>query len=424
MTGKTRNAPKRARASGDHAEEEARPDEGTLAISRAEHRDSETAIVSGAASARETAEVQAAMVVAQRFPRNMIRATDRIIESCRRPTLAEAALYSYARGGTEITGPSIRLAEAMAQSWGNLTFGVREIEQRAAAGESIVEAFAWDLETNVRSVKVFTVRHERHTRQGSYRLTDPRDVYEMVANQGARRLRACLLAVIPGDVTDSAVRECESTLRSTADVTPERLKAMISRFAEMGVTREQIEARVQRKVDTISPAQMVGLGKIHNSIRDGMSKAADWFPSPASEKNGTGVEGLKARLGAVKNGTTPPAPIPADPVPVAPAADDLVLEPVDSAPPVPAKPSETEEVYDYARVAREAEAIGLNAVELGRVLVKRYNVTKRSNVDPVLAVGLCLAFGAVKSEEARLVRLAGATFDILDEADASILPTA
>src|SRR5699024_11169676 len=149
---------------------------------------------------REIAEVQAAMVIAKRFPRDPVEAMDRILQACTRPTLAEGALYSYSRGGSEITGPSIRLAEAIAQAWGNTQFGIRELEQRN--GESTVEAYAWDLESNTRQAKVFQVPHERHTKRGTTRLTDPRDIYELVANQGARRLRACILGVVPGDVTE------------------------------------------------------------------------------------------------------------------------------------------------------------------------------------------------------------------------------
>jgi hypothetical protein len=57
---------------------------------------------------RAIAETQAAMIIAKRFPRNQIEAMDRILQAFTRPTLAEHALYSYSRGGSDITGPSIR----------------------------------------------------------------------------------------------------------------------------------------------------------------------------------------------------------------------------------------------------------------------------------------------------------------------------
>lgn len=224
---------------------------------------------------RAIAEVQAAMVIARSNPRDERTAIDRILNACQRQRLAEQAVYSYSRGGSEISGPSIRLAEALAQNWGNIQFGIREIEQRN--GESTVQAFAWDVETNVRREMTFSVPHTRHTKKGSYRLEDPRDIYETVANNGARRLRACILAVIPGDVVDMAVEQCEVTMRARADVSGEAIQKMVQAFQAYGVVQQQIETRIQRRLDSIQPAQVVALKKIYASLRDGMSVAADWF---------------------------------------------------------------------------------------------------------------------------------------------------
>lgn len=113
-------------------------------------------------SARAVAEVQAALVIARMNPRDQRQAMDRILNACCRPQLAESALYSYARGGSDISGPSIRLAEAIAQQWGNIQFGIRELSQ--ANGKSEVQAFAWDVETNTRREVTFTVPHIRYTK--------------------------------------------------------------------------------------------------------------------------------------------------------------------------------------------------------------------------------------------------------------------
>lgn len=261
---------------------------------------------------RAIAETQAAMAIAKKFPRDAVAAMDRILNACTRPTLAEQALYTYSRGGTDITGPSIRMAEALAQGWGNLQFGIRELEQRS--GESTVEAFAWDIETNVRQTKVFQVRHWRDTKKGGYALTDSRDIYELTANQGARRLRACILGIIPGDVVEAAQRQCEMTLNTKAEVTPDRLKSLVDKFAEFHITTAQIEARIQRRLDAMTPAQMVSLGKVFNSIKDGMSAPADWFeivPVTGVDDTGkpkTGADALKVVASASKKESTPPAP--------------------------------------------------------------------------------------------------------------------
>lgn len=254
---------------------------------------------------RAIAEVQAAMVIARMNPRDPVAAMDRILNACQRKTLAESALYTYARGGSNISGPSIRLAEVAAQNWGNIQFGIRELEQRN--GESTVQAYAWDVETNTRREVTFQVPHMRFTKQGSYRLTDPRDIYEMVANQGARRLRACILAVIPGDVIETAVNQCNETMHAKADTSKENIQRLVGAFTEFGVTKEQIERRIQRRIDAIQPAQVVSLQKIFLSLRDGMSGPEDWF-DPSEEdsaaQEATGVKGLKSALGVGKKQET------------------------------------------------------------------------------------------------------------------------
>lgn len=224
---------------------------------------------------RAIAEAQAAVMLARAAPRDPVRALDRILNACARPGLAEAALYSYVRGGTEVSGPSIRLAEAIACQWGNITYGFRELERRADM--SVVQAYAWDIEANVRREVTFNVRLERRAKGANYRLEDPRDIHEMVASQAARRLRACILAIIPGDIVEAAVAQCEETLRAKADTSQSAISKMLEAFAQLGVTRDMIEHRIQRRIESIQPAQMVSLKKIYASLRDGMSTIDDWF---------------------------------------------------------------------------------------------------------------------------------------------------
>ncbi len=249
------------------------------------------------AGSREVTEAQAAIMVAKRFPRNEMEVVDKVMIACQRPSLAETALYTYSRGGTDISGPSIRLAETIFRLWGNAACGVRELE--SGSDESVLEAYAVDYETNVRQSKVFTVKHERTTKNRTYKLEDSRDRYENLANFGARRLRAAMLALIPADIIEAAVSQVEQTLKAKADTSPEALKKLADAFDKFGVTKEQIEKRIQRRIDAITPAQVVSLRKIYNSLKDGMSGPADWFEAPeqaADEPKAGTVENLKDKL--------------------------------------------------------------------------------------------------------------------------------
>lgn len=224
-------------------------------------------------SDRAVAELQASIMIARRFRRQPKECCDRILDECKRKSLAEAALYSYPRGGMEITGPSIRLAETIARNWENIDFGIKEISQEN--GRSELLAYAWDLETNVKQSKLFVVEHVRHTKKGSKKLTDPRDIYETVANAGARRLRSCIIGLIPKEVMDAAVEQCERTIESLVD--PKSVKKMIAAFEKIGVTVEQIEKRLQRNIKSITATQIVSLRKIYTSLKDKMSSISDWF---------------------------------------------------------------------------------------------------------------------------------------------------
>lgn len=251
---------------------------------------------------RAVAEIQAAMVVARASPRDPARALALILADCNRTTLAEAALYSYVRGGTDITGPSIRLAEAIARRWGNLETGVKELSRRDGTSECL--AYCWDLETNYRDAKLFHVKHWRDTKRGSYALTDERDIYELIGNFGARRKRACIITVIPPDIIEQAVAQCESTMRQNADTSPEAMQKMVAAFAAFGVTPEQIEKKIQRRLDTIQRTQVITLKKIYMSLRDGMSIPADWFEMPVPQAPATSSD-LNERLRAKADASKP-----------------------------------------------------------------------------------------------------------------------
>lgn len=228
-------------------------------------------------ASREAQEVQVAMVAAKRFPRDEIAAYNRVIRDCQRKTLAEKAMYEYPRGGQVITGPSTHLARAMARSWGNLDSGFKVLEQ--SAKESTVMAYCWDLETNYRETKVFTVQHVRETKNGAYPLTDSRDIYELIANQAARRERACILSVIPGDVVDAAVGQCNVTLSSGGKMPlVDMVRALVKNFQEQyGVTAEMLEKYIGCKKEAFSNQSVVRLKNVYNTLRDGSASVEQYF---------------------------------------------------------------------------------------------------------------------------------------------------
>lgn len=228
----------------------------------------------GETQSRQLAEMQSKIFLAKQFPRNIEDAKTRIFAECESVKIAESAIYSYPRGKEEVRGPSIRLAEVIARNWGNFQCGVTEVEQNE--NSSVVKAYAWDMETNMSDEKIFTVVHERHTKKGTYKLTDPRDIYELAANQGARRKRACILALIPNDIVIEAMDRCEKTLEqhyNGKDIS-EIWNDIVESFKKYipDDTEALLERKLEKSADEVTRKDVEHLRYLYAAIRDGMIK--------------------------------------------------------------------------------------------------------------------------------------------------------
>ena len=235
-------------------------------------------------ASRAIAEAQGKLVIAKRFPRDEVEAYAKAMEACQRPTMAAKAFYSFPRGGQTVEGPTIRFAEELARCWGNIDYGIKELSQDD--GKSEMQAYAWDLETNAQSVQNFTNPHQREKTDKKTKtvtmeaLKSQRDIYENNANMATRRLRSRILAILPSWFVEDAIEECKKTLAGKND-TPliDRVKKMVVAFAKIGVTQEQIEKRLKKKIDTMNADDFVEYTGIYNAIKQGESKIAEWFES-------------------------------------------------------------------------------------------------------------------------------------------------
>lgn len=227
-------------------------------------------------SSKAIAEAQGKLIIAKNFPRDEHLAYAKVMEACKRRSLAEKAIYSYPRSGSTISGPSIRLAEELARCWGNVDFGIKELSQKD--GESEMSAYCWDMETNTMSSQTFVVAHVRDTKKGQVRLTEQRDIYENNANMAGRRLRARILAILPPDLVEAAVAECKKTLAGDNDIPiADRINKMVASFAKFGVKIDTLEKRLGRKIDTMTTDDICEYAGIYNSLKDGNSSISDWF---------------------------------------------------------------------------------------------------------------------------------------------------
>jgi hypothetical protein len=243
----------------------------------------------------------------------------------------------------------------MANAWGNIDYGYREVG--SGTGYTDVEAYAFDKETNTRSCRTFRVLHKRSSHGRLVDLSDPRDVYELVANQASRRIRACILQVIPGDITEAALKSCEETIKRSGGDAPlvDRVRKMATVFQDYGVTTEMLERKLGHKLDVTIEQELIQLRRIYTSIKDGAAKRDDFFDF-AMTNAATDVKPAAKQ--------TEPDPAPAKPAEQAPAAD---------APAPPETPDKPETISHTTLVAIESALKALGAPgQLPPDLAKKY----------------------------------------------------
>jgi hypothetical protein len=111
-------------------------------------------------------ELDTEVSTAKAYPRDVNESMGTILDQIRRNRETARKCFYVLPGrkrkdGTvtpDIMGPSIRLLELCAAAWGNIRYGARTVEVDTHALRVTVEAFAWDLQSNVRPTEQVTRR--------------------------------------------------------------------------------------------------------------------------------------------------------------------------------------------------------------------------------------------------------------------------
>lgn len=266
-------------------------------------------------SSTARAELEAMCAMARLNPRNEHAALTAMINAAKRPLFAESATYSFPRGKKQdnsgqwvdnyVTGPSVNLARPIATYWGHIRFGFRIVDD----DEDYIglEGFAHDLQTGAFCTMParFKKLVQRKVGTGRDRKTewvkpDERDLRELVNKQGAILVRNCVLSVVPPDIVDAVLQECDKTLHdkesgALKDSREDTVRKLVLGWAEFGVTVEELETLLEHPLAQITPDELVRLRGMFRSIRDGNTKVSDHFRR----------EGATAAEANAANGTTP-----------------------------------------------------------------------------------------------------------------------
>lgn len=229
------------------------------------------------------AECDVQIATAHRFPRSLASFFKKA-ESMATATPEIAASMEYAKpvGGDRVKGPSARLAEIVAATYGNLRVQARVISETAT--EIVAQGVAHDLESNVAmstEVAVSIVKRDGVTRFGNDQVATMR----AAACSKARR-NAIFLAV-PVALCLPVIAAARKVAAGDAKTMPERRATLLTWYEKQGVKLATILAWLGVKgVEDIGLDQMADLNAAANAAKDDGVSLASIFTAPRTMDGG------------------------------------------------------------------------------------------------------------------------------------------
>ncbi len=247
--------------------------------------------------ARAVAEVAAAVRVAQEIPRDEARAITRMRQACGQQAIADRAFYSLPRAGGRVEGSTVHLARSLAACWGNIDYGIRELKRDDNAGESEMQAWACDQESNVCSSRAFVVPHDRMVGKGRdkkrERLIDLGDIANNNNSVAARAVRETIFTILPVWFTAEAEALCAATLNGQGGEKPlaQQVADALTYYANnFGITATQLEAYVALPKADWTPQNVGALRVLGGELNRGEKRLEDEFATPTPSAAGVTAE--------------------------------------------------------------------------------------------------------------------------------------
>lgn len=226
------------------------------------------------------AEIDQQIATAHRYPRDVVKSLNKMQQlALMDEETAEDCFYHLERKGkdgtkTIIEGPSVRLAEIAAASWGNMRFASRVVGND---GRMVtVEAVAHDLESNVASSQ-----QQVRSIVNKYGQTFTPDMQVMTINAASSVARRnAIYNVIPKAYINKLVDMCKEYVKGEAKIgLRDKIQKVVKAFAKYGVTPEMITAKCEvESLDDITPDMVVTLTGIGNALKDGATDVSSEFP--------------------------------------------------------------------------------------------------------------------------------------------------
>lgn len=350
-------------------------------------------------AAQVRGEIDMQVATARKYPRSIKKFKEEALAlACLDDETAASCFYVLPRGGRSIEGPSARLAEIVANSWGNMRAESKVVD----VGEKDVtaRALAWDLEKNV-AIAIETKR--RIIDKNGKRYNE--DMIVMTGNAACSiALRNAVFKVVPNALTKSILEEAKRVAVGDAETLGSKRAKALDILKKMGATEKQIlETLGVKGPDDISLEHLATLRGLYTALKEGDTTVEEAFGVKAPER--ATVDMAKVKAGKQEDHTEPgeaqeaeePEEEPEEEEePEAEPEEEEAEEPEDEAPKPAKKPSGQEELAELKEIEKKIGAVknrdiarqmAIHALDLARALTLEKDVLESSNFATAEDVG-------------------------------------
>lgn len=247
----------------------------------------------GTLAVLQKGEIDSQVATAKQYPRSVKRFQTEALElATLNEEIANECLYALPRDGKTIEGPSARLAEIIASSWGNCRAGARVIEE----GKEFVTAqgIFQDVEKNV----VITYEVKRRIVDKHGRRYKP-DMIGVTANAACSvALRNAVFKGIPKALWKNIYDSVRKIVAGDSKTLANRRAEALQYLQKLGATQEMVcKTLGVAGIEDIGLDELVTLKGIATAIKEGETTVEQAFSVEKAEtKTAQKTEALKEQL--------------------------------------------------------------------------------------------------------------------------------
>lgn len=265
-------------------------------------------VIDAAISLITKAEIDSQIATAHAFPRSISKfmkdvmslatVTDEVAESC---------IYALPRGNKTVEGPSVRLAEMVASSYGNLRTGARVIYND---GKHVTaQGITHDLEKNImhtEEVKRSILQNEYKDNKRTGKMITMNEDMQTVTGRAACAIayRNSIFKVVPAALIQNVMDKLKEIIRGTAETLVVRRDKAMAYFKDLGVKDSQVfDAIGVKGLEDIDLDRLVTLRGMATALKNGEATLEALFPPPDAKAKADAA--TKATEGKLNKKTNP-----------------------------------------------------------------------------------------------------------------------